>query len=368
MEYRSIADLNEAIFLNGYRLPRDIDLVIGIPRSGLLAASLVALNINVPLLDLESFLSGAKPQAGRTVRPTMKENGKHTPHKVLVVDDSILTGVSMAAVRARMESAKLPVHVVYCAIYGAHNNHPEVDLCLEIVPHPRIFQWNLMRHNRLADACFDLDGVLCHDPTNDENDDGPRYIEFLLNARPLMTPNAAIKHLVTSRLEKYRPQTEQWLERHGIVYDRLWMLDLPSAEERRKQHAHASHKAKVYLQTDTCLFVESDDDQAEAIAGLSGRPVLSIEGQRMVWPSNGSVAARKRYRKKYGKSTYGAVHAWTPRPIAVRLARLILGNRAVDRIKSVIASRSSLSFAAILSVLPGGIDVSATATAALWLF
>ena len=349
MEYRSIADLNEAIFFNSYKLPRDIDLVVGVPRSGLLAGSLVALNINVPLLDLDSFLQGSRPQAGRTVRSTMNGNGSGVPKKVLVVDDSILTGISMAAVREQVESAGLPVQIIYCAIYGAHDNHPEVDLCLEIVPHPRIFQWNLMRHNRLADACLDIDGVLCHDPTLDENDDGKRYVEFLLNARPLMMPGTKIKHLVTSRLEKYRPQTEKWLEQHDIVYERLWMLDLPSAEDRRKQHAHASHKAKVYVETGACLFVESEDDQAEQIARLSGRPVLSIEGQRVAWPSKDADATRKRYRKQYRKSAFGPRSALTPRAFTIRLARLLIGDKAVDRIKSLFASRSSLiMFAAMI--------------------
>ena len=38
MHYRSISDMNDAIVRNLHRLPRDIDLVVGVPRSGILAA------------------------------------------------------------------------------------------------------------------------------------------------------------------------------------------------------------------------------------------------------------------------------------------------------------------------------------------
>lgn len=61
---------------------------------------------------------------------------------------------------------------------------------------------------------------------------------------------------------------------------------------------HAAHKAKVYRKTDACLFVESDDRQAGEIADLSGRPVLSIEGQRIAWPSQRTDAARQRFRRE----------------------------------------------------------------------
>ncbi|RUU06821.1 phosphoribosyltransferase, partial [Mesorhizobium sp. M7A.T.Ca.TU.009.01.3.2] len=37
MHYRSISDMNDAIVRGLHRLPRDIDLVVGVPRSGVLA-------------------------------------------------------------------------------------------------------------------------------------------------------------------------------------------------------------------------------------------------------------------------------------------------------------------------------------------
>ena len=60
MNYRSVNDLNHCIVANLHRLPRDIDLVVGIPRSGVLAASLIALHLNLPLVDLDGFIEGGK--------------------------------------------------------------------------------------------------------------------------------------------------------------------------------------------------------------------------------------------------------------------------------------------------------------------
>ncbi|MET0373106.1 MAG: phosphoribosyltransferase, partial [Rhizorhabdus sp.] len=147
MEYRSFADLAASIIRNSYRLPADIDLIVGIPRSGMLAANMIATHLNLPFVDLESYLAGLRPFVGRTVRETMRVDGSAAPDRVLVVDDSILSGTSMAQVRNRIASERPEADVTYCAVYATQDEHPEIDVWLEIVQHPRIFQWNLMRHN-----------------------------------------------------------------------------------------------------------------------------------------------------------------------------------------------------------------------------
>ena len=48
MNYRSIADLNHTILKQLHMLPRDFDLVVGVPRSGMLPANLIALYLNLP--------------------------------------------------------------------------------------------------------------------------------------------------------------------------------------------------------------------------------------------------------------------------------------------------------------------------------
>lgn len=118
---------------------------------------------------------------------------------------------------------------------------------LESVPSPRFFEWNFRNHPVAQISAYDFDGVLCFDPSRRENDDGRRYLEFLANAQPLFVPKYRISVIVTSRLEKYRQQTEEWLNRNGIEFNELVMLDGVSAVERRKRRMHASFKAEFFF-------------------------------------------------------------------------------------------------------------------------
>jgi hypothetical protein len=136
--------------------------------------------------------------------------------------------------------------IIYTAIYGLHESHPEVDIVLEKCGRPRVFEWNVLSHANLRISCVDIDGVLCCDPTKQQDDDGLNYLEFLSSATPLNVPRYKINSIVTARLEKYRPQTEAWLEANGVQYDNLFMLDLPSATERRRLKADAEFKSEVY--------------------------------------------------------------------------------------------------------------------------
>ena len=48
MNYRSFADMNNDLVRNLARFPHDVDLIVGIPRSGMLPANLLALYLNKP--------------------------------------------------------------------------------------------------------------------------------------------------------------------------------------------------------------------------------------------------------------------------------------------------------------------------------
>lgn len=308
MQYRSYADLAQAIATQGHRLPPDIDLVVGIPRSGLLAANILSLTRNLPLTDLEGFMAGRNFAAGWTKRHAPGLSERAAPRHALVIDDSIRSGRSMREARETLAAAGLESRVTFCAIYGLPDvDHPEADIVLERVSAPRAFEWNLFHHKDLRRMCFDIDGVLCHDPDHDQNDDGEAYLAFLTDAVPLYRTTRPIGHLVTSRLEKYRPQTEAWLERAGVEYDKLWMLDLPSAAERRRLGAHATFKADVYRRTDAILFVESEARQAREIAALSRKPVLSVAEHRVVHGLDDPVtgAPARPVRRSLPRRAYG---------------------------------------------------------------
>lgn len=226
MNYRTYADM--ALHIKQI-LPKisDVDLIVGIPRSGMVPAYMIGAFLNRYVCSLDEFVSGIAYSKGiRSVR-------ERTVKKVLVVDDSVNDGLAMRRAKERLQGKEKEFELVYMAVYAVEKATSLVDVYADICPQPRFFQWNYMYHpGLLPQACLDIDGVLCVDPTAEENDDGEKYRQFILNARPLFVPNDKVKALVTSRLEKYRPETERWLAENGVKYEKLYMLDLPSREER----------------------------------------------------------------------------------------------------------------------------------------
>lgn len=272
MNWRSLADLQAAVSAALPRLPRDVDAVVGIPRSGMLPATQIALALELPLADVRSA------GWGRWWR--RKTTPRVMPRRVLLVDDSALRGRTMAnavdALRLRLPGVDVARVAVFVAPGVAG-----VDIGLEVVDRPRVFEWNLWRHKHLGRVMTDLDGVLCVDPGEGDNDDGPAYERFLASAAPLCLPRLPVAAVVTSRLERYREQTRRWLDAHGVRYGALHMINLPTGAERRRRRVHVPHKAAVYQRSDALLFVESDPRQARAIARETGRPVLCWSTRRM---------------------------------------------------------------------------------------
>lgn len=292
MNYRNIKDLNNVILHNLSIIPRDFDLIVGVPRSGMLPANLLSLYLNKPYTDIDSFLNGHIYKAG--ARSQFFNSGEHK--KVLVVEDSVSSGAAMKEVKESLKHLEGKFDLKYCAVYVVPGKEKMVDYFFENVPLPRYFQWNILNHTTLKKACFDIDGVLCADPLPEQNDDGEKYIDFILNAPPLFIPGSKIGTIVTSRLEKYRKQTVTWLDANNIKYDDLIMLDLPNMEARQKANNHGSHKAKAYMSKPYVLFIESELNQAIEINRISKKPVLCTANFEMIFESESFM-----YNLKSGK-------------------------------------------------------------------
>jgi uncharacterized HAD superfamily protein len=292
MYYKNISDLNFTILRRLSVLPRDFDLIVGIPRSGMLPANLLALYLNRPYTDIDSFRNGHIYKAG--------ERGQffdiNDYKKILVVDDSIASGSAIVKSKEKLKEVEGNFDIKYCAIYVIPGKENMVDYYFEIVPLPRYFQWNIFNHTSLEKACFDIDGVLCIDPTEEQNDDGEKYLDFVLNAPPLYIPGSKIGTIVTSRLEKYREATETWLKNNKVRYNKLVMLDLPNKEARQKANSHAEHKANTFKESQYFLFIESSLSQAIEINRITKKPVLCTETFEMIYNAESMM-----YNIKSGK-------------------------------------------------------------------
>jgi orotate phosphoribosyltransferase len=283
MYFRTVQDMEQQLRGMLPKIPRDIDVVAGIPRSGMAPAALLALYLNRPMTDVEGLFEGRLIRSGE--RPVKAGGSFAEVKKVLVVDDCVSSGNQLKKIKQKLADAALPFELLYAAPFVTEAGEPLVDFHGEVIGWPQCYQWNLMQHpDYLGRACVDMDGVLCQNPLPAQDDGAEAYEDFLENAPPLFTPTHRIGWIVTSRLERYRPQTEAWLQRYGITYDHLIMMEggQPTPAERAERGVKL--KADAYVKNQALIFIESDLPVAAAIAKRSGRPVVSVDVQQLVTP------------------------------------------------------------------------------------
>ena len=290
MKFVTLAELAGTIRKNVHKIPHDVDFVIGVPRSGVIAAGIIAEFLNAPLIDVDSFAKfGALPTGGRRSRFHMRPVTERS--RVLVVDDTIFHGWSLQETKNKLApfARKFGYEFVYLAVFLEGPNDG-VDIWLEDLRRYTdgyttfvLYEWNIFHHvpKLMGECIYDIDGVLCLDPPDERS--GRPYLDYLPNAVPLFTPTVKVGELVTYRLEKYRELTEWWLYSQGVKYGALTMFPAKSYDERAGMGiSPAAFKADIYrLRPWAKLFVESDDRQAREIYGLAGKPVYSVETNKI---------------------------------------------------------------------------------------
>jgi len=267
MTYVSYAQLAKDVIAFSSSLPY-YDCIAGVPRSGMPAASMLALHRNAMLTDTDSLTAGRFYLGGQRCPDA-------PAFKVLVLDDSVLAGKQIRLVKDKLRDVGIKIE--YACMYMKPRSEEHVDHYYKLLPLPRIFEWNVFHGYWMQFACLDIDGVLCRDPSREENDDCVRYHRFLTTVNPRIVPSVQVHTLVTSRLEKYRQETVAWLAKHGISYKRLIMHPAPTAVARRQAGDHAKRKAHAYHPTHYKLFVESSQRQSLEINRLTKKPVLCTD-------------------------------------------------------------------------------------------
>ncbi|HWT71269.1 MAG TPA: phosphoribosyltransferase family protein [Oxalicibacterium sp.] len=317
LNYKSFADLSNDVLHALHKIPPEIDLVVGVPRSGLMVASVLALNLNVRFCELGAFLRNDPLRTGSTRNAGGGDIVcAQQARNVLVVDDSIHTGKALDAVREQIGSCGYSGKVTYMAFYATPGSTHMTDVYAQVVPMPRLFQWNTCHRKDLATFCFAIDGVLC-EPLRCKEEDA-EYLDAIAYARRQIVPTYKVGYLVTSRSERYRRQTELWLSQNGIQYQQLYMPALPAVSREEK----AAFKAKIYASlSDAVLFIESDQLQAARIADLSGKPVLDFGNQVMLSPRIGIQLLRQK------TSEFAADSVGLPARIGAKLKKLLSGRR-----------------------------------------
>lgn len=120
--------------------------------------------LNVHCIDFSAFIRNEKLSKGIT-----RDVGKNIVHaqdagKVLIIDDSVLSGKSMLEALSKIPSS-FQGEIITATVYSCSKKHHAVDVVFTHLEPPRVFEWNLYHHPIISDSCFDIDGVLCYDPT-----------------------------------------------------------------------------------------------------------------------------------------------------------------------------------------------------------
>jgi uncharacterized HAD superfamily protein len=249
------------------QLPRDISAVYAVPRSGSIPAFVIASYFSIPM----GFV-GTGAMAGNRISKQTKTG------PILIIDDSLNKGTAIKQAQLLMEYEKNTIltAVVYCKDVNLHL----VDFYAECIEDQRVFEWNLFDCRKTNRTIFDIDGVLCLDPPMRDND-GLDYQNYVKNATPYLIPQRKVYSLCTSRLERWRGITEEWLQKYNVTYKELIMHPAKNAKQRRKLKNGNVLKAEYYKQSKAKLFVESRDKHAKEIATLSNKPVISIQSMEI---------------------------------------------------------------------------------------
>lgn len=279
------AELAEASESLARSAPPDIDLVVAIPRSGLIPGGIVAAALHLPLAIVRN---GEIVDAGHGVRLDPKPV---RPRRVMLIDDTAAHGREMRRRLPAVRDAFPGSEVVRTVAFATPESVRSIDLAFAILPGPHWLEWNWQNAGHGQGCAYDFDGILCRDCTPEEDDDGPRYRRFLETALPLYLPRRSPIHtIVTARHERYRADTIAWLDRHRVSVKHLVMRDWPADHGRTWAAQVGEWKAEHYRRSGQPLMAESCPEQAGLIARLAGKPVLCPASGRVFRPPAEAVA------------------------------------------------------------------------------
>lgn len=270
-------------------LPSDITSVVGVARSGIKAAAMVAELLHLPLFairqtkhDVIAVGNGWRLGGASHVEP---KDGR-----AIIVDDTVMTGNSYKDI-ANIVKDQFP-NAITSAIYVNPLAKRKPDLWVHELGWPHLLEWNVFNSVLSPNIAMDFDGILCHDCPPGSDDDGERYKRFINTARPKYLPRKVpIPLIVTARIERYRAETEAWLKRYGVSHYALIMHPAKSLRERQRDDiaAFKAHHFEWWAKRHRpvpapLMFIESEDWQARRIAEITGRMVV-CPGTASVYPS-----------------------------------------------------------------------------------
>lgn len=268
--------------------------IIAIPRSGMIPATILSEELHIGMCSYNEFFdnNGDGKVFNRHGNRTVNHNQSNI---YLVVEDSCCHGSMGEKVQA-LKKAFPDKMFVSLAIYidGPCNLYkPDIcfvdfrrDIAQILSSNPNELSTILYYYNILDGwwnfkFLYDLDGVMCVDPPDDR--DTKAYEDYLRAPKTLhipMTPSGQPFDICTYRLSKYEKETREFLKNNKVNYGKLIMAKA-ATRELRNLTPQAVYKAEHYKDSKYILFIESNDNEAQQICTLTGKPVYCYETGRL---------------------------------------------------------------------------------------
>ncbi len=260
------------------KIPRDVDAIVGIHRSGSIPAALIASTLHLPC-HLYTDRDGLVEMSGGGRTGGIQSERNCT----LVIDDTVSTSGSIQRAKAWFSANDPGSRHLYAAIFATPHGASELDLFAHTLRIPHLLEWNFLNSHHCRTSAIDLDGVLCFDPPPfDETTPEGRaaYLAWMASARVRYPARwGKIAAIVSYRCEYTRQVTEAWLAAHGIEFDALHLF--PGEPAERTFNAD-QWKGKFYKTSPAKLFIESSATQARSIHAFTRKPVLDLESKRIL--------------------------------------------------------------------------------------
>lgn len=236
----------------------DCDAVVGIARSGLLPASVLATMLHLPLFSCGK--DGSLTFCGRGTRSVNMEFAR--PRKILLIDDTTASGGTLRRTATIVKSRWPASEVVTAAIYGVRAT---ADITVRLYPGLHILEWNFFNAPWSDCIATDIDGVLIED------------------GRILQRPHRApVPVVVSARGMQHYEATARWLASVGITYRHLLMPDEPLYGE-----AAGDWKAKAlepFVRNQIVRYVvESESVEAQIMHERLCIPVVCYREKKVYW-------------------------------------------------------------------------------------
>ena len=261
-------------------LPPTLDAVCGIARSGLLAATPIAVKLHLPLFAGSADGVVHTGYGGR-MNGTRIDRCRH----VLAVDDTNYTGANKAIVLPQIRRAFRGARIELAVIYTPLKLIGLADYVAAVYPLPHYLEWCWPNVGYMTGQGMDMDGLICDDFPSRADDAGSRYAEAIKSRQPKHLPRKFPVVVITARPEAFRSQTTAWLRRHKARVRELVMWPGEPDARWSGPDVVADWKADMIRSRGLDYYAESDPRQARRIADR-------CPGVRVICPAAGEVFCR----------------------------------------------------------------------------